>query len=171
MYNNVFEIIFRIDICDDDDDCGLLGASIVGSICDPLDQVVLCEDNGLRLGFNIAHQIGHTSVFTYNVIFFFNQCLLDQTPDYVAETNLKQHFVILLFFNFVLISKIPFLFQITKSGINLCIIKMKPISTFYAIEINNAHLFFSIDNTLVRNNICRHCSKPFIGCKRFNCYL
>lgn len=63
MCYNAILYVFRVDICDDEDDCGLLGTSIVGSICDPLDQVVLCEDNGLRLGFNIAHQIGHTSVF------------------------------------------------------------------------------------------------------------
>lgn len=54
----------RTDICGSDKNCAILGAARIGSMCDPADSAALCEDNGLRLGFVIAHEIAHTLVFT-----------------------------------------------------------------------------------------------------------
>lgn len=59
----------RTDICESDKNCAILGAARVGSMCDPADSAALCEDNGLRLGFVIAHEIAHTLVFTVKVVF------------------------------------------------------------------------------------------------------
>ncbi|XP_017771656.1 PREDICTED: A disintegrin and metalloproteinase with thrombospondin motifs 4-like, partial [Nicrophorus vespilloides] len=46
-------------MCGDDRSCGLLGMAKLAGICDPDNQAVICQDNGLRLGFTIVHQIGH----------------------------------------------------------------------------------------------------------------
>lgn len=59
-HHDLAVLVTRIDICGDENNCGILGASVVGGVCDPKHQAVLCEDSGLRLGFVIAHEIGHT---------------------------------------------------------------------------------------------------------------
>lgn len=57
----------RTDICGSDRNCAIVGAARVGGMCDPADSAALCEDNGLRLGFVIAHEIAHTLVFMVKV--------------------------------------------------------------------------------------------------------
>lgn len=64
IYNEKF-CVCRIDICSDDKNCGILGGSRMGGMCDPANSVAVCEDNGLRLGFVIAHEIAHTWVFAH----------------------------------------------------------------------------------------------------------
>ncbi|KAK4881405.1 hypothetical protein RN001_004724 [Aquatica leii] len=59
-HHDVAILLTRRDICGDDDNCGILGASVMGGICDPEHQAAVCVDRGLRLGFIIAHEIGHT---------------------------------------------------------------------------------------------------------------
>ncbi|KAF5299313.1 hypothetical protein FQA39_LY02486 [Lamprigera yunnana] len=59
-HHDVAILLTRVDICGDENNCGLLGASVMGGICDAKHQAALCQDTGLRLGFVIAHEIGHT---------------------------------------------------------------------------------------------------------------
>lgn len=54
-----------MSICADDRTCGFLGAARIGSMCDPDNSAAICQDSGLRLGFVIAHELGHTLVFTF----------------------------------------------------------------------------------------------------------
>ncbi|KAF5307127.1 hypothetical protein FQR65_LT07111 [Abscondita terminalis] len=70
-------LLTRIDICGDDDNCGILGASVKGGICDPKHQAAVCEDSGLRLGFIMAHEIGHTLFSQEHA-----DCLLDAPIDH-----------------------------------------------------------------------------------------
>lgn len=60
----------RTDVCGSDKNCAILGAARVGSMCDPVDSAALCEDNGLRLGFVIAHEIAHTLVFSTRKVLY-----------------------------------------------------------------------------------------------------
>nr|XP_022900548.1 A disintegrin and metalloproteinase with thrombospondin motifs 6-like isoform X1 [Onthophagus taurus] len=59
-HHDIAVLITRVDICGADSTCGLLGSSKIGGMCDPQNQAAICEDNGLRLGFVIAHEIAHT---------------------------------------------------------------------------------------------------------------
>ncbi|GJQ74295.1 hypothetical protein Trydic_g19191 [Trypoxylus dichotomus] len=59
-HHDIAVLLTRIDICGSDNSCGLLGASKIGGMCDPHNQAAICEDNGLRLGYVIAHEIAHT---------------------------------------------------------------------------------------------------------------
>lgn len=65
-----------MSICADPKNCGFLGTARVGSMCDLENSAAICQDNGLRLGFVIAHQLGHTLVFTFvHSISFFSSLL------------------------------------------------------------------------------------------------
>ncbi|XP_046475361.1 A disintegrin and metalloproteinase with thrombospondin motifs 6 [Neodiprion pinetum] len=50
----------RIDICLTQSLCGFTGITTIGSTCDPVKGAAVVKDDGLRTGYNIAHQIGHT---------------------------------------------------------------------------------------------------------------
>ncbi|KAK6644052.1 hypothetical protein RUM43_000317 [Polyplax serrata] len=58
-HHDVAIFITRVDVCYSPSSCGLLGLSTIGKACDAKESAVLCEDSGLRLGFVIAHEIGH----------------------------------------------------------------------------------------------------------------
>ncbi|XP_046737728.1 A disintegrin and metalloproteinase with thrombospondin motifs 12-like [Diprion similis] len=53
-------LITKIDICLTQSLCGFTGITTIGSTCDPVKGAVVIKDDGLRTGYNIAHQIGHT---------------------------------------------------------------------------------------------------------------
>ncbi|XP_048507996.1 A disintegrin and metalloproteinase with thrombospondin motifs 12-like isoform X2 [Athalia rosae] len=53
-------LLTKIDICLMQSLCGFTGTSTIGGTCDPLNGAALVSDNGLKTGYSIAHQIGHT---------------------------------------------------------------------------------------------------------------
>lgn len=50
----------RIDICSTPTLCGFTGISAIAGTCDPVKGAAVVKDNGLKTGYSIAHQIGHT---------------------------------------------------------------------------------------------------------------
>ncbi|XP_046400588.1 A disintegrin and metalloproteinase with thrombospondin motifs 12-like isoform X2 [Ischnura elegans] len=59
-HHDLAVLLTRVDICAEGDTCGVLGLSKIGGTCDPLSQCNICEDSGLKLGYVITHEIGHS---------------------------------------------------------------------------------------------------------------
>ncbi|GBP91737.1 A disintegrin and metalloproteinase with thrombospondin motifs 7 [Eumeta japonica] len=61
LHHDLAILITRVDICfAGGEDCGLLGLTCLGCCCDNSLSAIVAEDNGLVLGYTIAHEIGHT---------------------------------------------------------------------------------------------------------------
>lgn len=58
-HHDVAVLVTRVDLCDEGDQCGLLGLAYTGGACSRVAQCNVNEDNGLALGFVITHEIGH----------------------------------------------------------------------------------------------------------------
>ena len=55
----------RNDICYDlDDSCSDQGSAFPGGMCVPDQACAIIQDDGLRLGYVVAHEIGHTYEFS-----------------------------------------------------------------------------------------------------------
>jgi hypothetical protein len=52
-------LVTRTDLCATHRKCETLGLAELKSICDPIRSCAVVEDNGLSVGFTIAHELGH----------------------------------------------------------------------------------------------------------------
>ncbi|XP_076295392.1 A disintegrin and metalloproteinase with thrombospondin motifs 7 [Lasioglossum baleicum] len=52
-------LVTRYDLCDEEEDCNLLGLAYVSDVCKKNKAGCINEDNGLTLGITIAHELGH----------------------------------------------------------------------------------------------------------------
>nr|CAD7573895.1 unnamed protein product [Timema californicum] len=57
---NEVQISVGTDICDTDGDCGLLGIAKMAGTCEPTLSCAVNEDNGMKLGYTVTHEVGHT---------------------------------------------------------------------------------------------------------------
>ncbi|PSN39709.1 A disintegrin and metalloproteinase with thrombospondin motifs 12 [Blattella germanica] len=59
-HHDVAVLITRTNICVNDVQCGLLGISKLAGTCDSKLSCCLCQDDGLKLGYVIAHELAHS---------------------------------------------------------------------------------------------------------------
>nr|CAD7397273.1 unnamed protein product [Timema poppensis] len=59
-HHDVAVLLTRTDICDTDGDCGLLGIAKMAGTCEPTLSCAVNEDNGMKLGYTVTHEVGHT---------------------------------------------------------------------------------------------------------------
>nr|CAD7448374.1 unnamed protein product [Timema bartmani] len=59
-HHDVAVLLTRTDICDTDGDCGLLGIAKMAGTCEPTLSCAVNEDSGMKLGYTVTHEVGHT---------------------------------------------------------------------------------------------------------------
>nr|XP_034196361.1 A disintegrin and metalloproteinase with thrombospondin motifs 7-like isoform X1 [Osmia lignaria] len=60
-------LITKSNICDTSSSCAFTGTSTIAGTCDPLKGAAVVKDVGLRTGYHLAHQIGHTLGMSHDI--------------------------------------------------------------------------------------------------------
>ncbi|KAF2893935.1 hypothetical protein ILUMI_12237 [Ignelater luminosus] len=84
-HHDVAVFLTRIDICGDDRNCGILGASVLAGICESKQQAALCKNNGLCPGFVIVHEVADAMGIPHDTPTESGTCLYDPPTDYSFE--------------------------------------------------------------------------------------
>lgn len=58
QHHDIAVLLTKLDLCMGEN-CDLLGLANVASACNPRYSCAINEDNGLQIGYVVAHEIGH----------------------------------------------------------------------------------------------------------------
>ncbi|XP_071450094.1 A disintegrin and metalloproteinase with thrombospondin motifs 7-like [Hetaerina americana] len=73
-HHDLAVLLTRVNICLKQMGCDVLGLSKIGETCVPENQCNICQDKGLKLGYAMAHEIGHRLGF--------GKCLEDEPGEH-----------------------------------------------------------------------------------------